>query len=160
MAAPTTLMGMSGATLSISATLPATYDATGYGTTTGLAWTLIGEIENFGPHGVTASISKFTSVGTAVVEKLKGSKDYGSGTYTVGMISSDAGLAIANAASESQNRYSIKLTYPQGTGSTSEIHYFDALVSEYQYLDGTVDTVAKVQFKLEICRKPVVVAAT
>jgi len=157
--APTTINTMSGALMDISAALPATYDAAGY-TAVGMVYTAIGEVENFGAHGLKANIIKFTSVGTAVVEKAKGSKDYGSASYTIANIPSDVGLVILAAASESQNRYSMKLTYPLGTGTTSEIHYFDVLVSEYQYSDGTVDTVQKLAVMIEICRKPVIVAAT
>ncbi len=159
MTAPTTINSMSGALLAISASLPATYDADGYAAT-GMVYTAIGEIENFGQHGMKANIIKFIPVGTGTVEKVKGSKDYGSATYSIANIPSDAGLALLAAASESQNRYSAKLTYPVGTGITSEIHYFDVIISEYSYQDGTVDTVQKVQVVFEICRKPIIVVAT
>lgn len=153
MTAPTTVQSMSGATLALSASLPATYDAAGYGAT-GMVYTAIGNIEQFGAHGVTANVMKFTPVDTAVVSKVKGSKDYGNATYTLGNVPSDAGQTLLNTASESNNRYSAKLTYPSG-----EIHYLDVLVTKFEYADGTVDTVQKVAVMLEICRKPVVVAA-
>ncbi len=159
MTAPTVINSMSGAALAICAALPDTYDATGY-QSTDLIFTAIGEIESFGPHGLKSNIIKFTSVTTGVVEKVKGSKDYGTSAYTIANIPSDAGLIILAAASESNNRYSAKMTYPQGTGMTSEVHYFDVLVSDYQYQDGTVDTVQKLSVTLEICRRPVIVAAT
>ena len=60
MAEGTVLHTMSGATLAISASLPATYNAAGYGAT-GMTYTTVGEIENFGNHGVTANVTTFTA---------------------------------------------------------------------------------------------------
>jgi hypothetical protein len=144
---------MSGATLALSASLPATYDAAGYGATS-MVYTAIGNIEQYGAHGVTANVTKFTPVDTAVVAKVKGSKDYGNATYVIGNVPSDTGQALLNTASESTSHYSAKLTYPSG-----EIHYLDVLVTKFEFQDGTVDQVQKVSVMLEICRKPVVVAA-
>jgi hypothetical protein len=153
MAGRTSVQSIAGATLSISATLPATYDAAGYGATT-ITYTAIGQVETYGSHGVTANITTFTPVDTAIVTKIKGHKDYGTMTMTLGSIPTDAGQVIVLAASESNNHYSAKLAYPDG-----EIHYLDVLVSKYEYQDGSVDDVSKVAFDFAICKKPVVVAA-
>jgi len=153
MTAPTTVQSLSGATLAISASLPATYDQAGYGATT-MTYTLIGAIENYGNHGVTATIATFTPVDTAVVTKIKGSKDYGTMNLSLGSIPSDAGQALLDAASESTSRYSAKLTYPSGA-----IHYLDVLVSKAEFVDGQVNDVQKRNIDLAICRKPVVVPA-
>ena len=153
MAARTVVGTISSATLAISAGLPATYDAAGYGATT-IVYTTIGEIENFGNHGVTATITEFTPVATAVVAKTKGSKNYGTMSLTLGSIPTNAGQVILLAASESNAHYSVKLTYPDG-----EIHYIDALVAKHEYQDGAVNDVMKVGVDLAICRAPVIVAA-
>jgi hypothetical protein len=153
MTAPTTVQSLSGATLAISAALPSTYDAAGYGATT-MVYTLIGAIENFGSHGVTAAITEFTPVDTATVTKVKGSKNYGTKSLTLGSIPSDTGQALLDAASESTARYSAKLTYPSGA-----IHYMDVLVSKADFQDGAVNDIQKRGVDLAICRKPVVVAA-
>lgn len=153
MTAPTTVQSMSGATLAISAGLPATYDPAGYAATT-ITYTLIGEIENFGTHGVAATITEFTPVDTAVVTKVKGSKNYGTKSLTLGSVPSDAGQVILDAAAESNNHYSGKLTYPSGA-----IHYMDVLIAKADYVDGAVNDIQKRTVDLAICRKPVIVAA-
>ena len=153
MAARTDIISISGATIAISATLPATYDAAGYGATT-ITYTAIGKVETYGNHGVTANVSTFTPVDTATVTKIKGHKDYGVMNLVFGSMPTDAGQIIVLAASESNNHYSIKLSYPDG-----EIHYIDVIVSKYEYQDGSVDDVAKVNVDFQVCRKPVVVAA-
>ena len=153
MAGRTVVGTISGATLAISASLPATYDAAGYGATT-ITYTAIGEIENFGNHGVTAAITEFTPVSTAVVAKMKGSKNYGTMSLAIGSIPTNAGQVIVLAASVSNNHYSCKLTYPDG-----EIHYLDVLVAKHEYQDGAVNDAMKLAVDLAICRAPVIVAA-
>ncbi len=153
MSAHTDVVTLSGATLSISATLPPTYDAAGYDSTDVL-FTEVGQVEDHGAHGVKAAISKFTPVATAVVAKVKGSKDYGTKSIKLGNVAGDAGQIIMKAASESNNHYSIKIAYPDG-----EKHFLDVLVSEYSYTDGTVDSVRTIAAMLEVCRQPVIVAA-
>lgn len=154
MTARTSVQSIGGATLAISASLPATYDAAGYAATT-ITYTAIGKIDNYGNHGVKANIATHTPIDTQVVTKIKGSKDYGSMQLSIGSIPTDAGQVILLAASESNNHYSAKLTYPDG-----EIHYLDVLVSSFEYKDGSVNDISGLQVNLEVCKKPVVVAAS
>jgi hypothetical protein len=153
MPAPTTVQSLSGATLALSAALPASYDAAGYGATT-MVYTLLGAIENFGSHGVTSAVTEFTDVATATVTKVKGAKNYGTKSLSLGSIPSDAGQTLIDAAAESTARYSAKLTYPSGA-----IHYMEVLVSKSEFVDGQVNDVQKRNVDLAICRKPVVIAA-
>lgn len=153
MAENTVPVTLSGATLSISAGLPVTYDAAGYADTD-ITWTLVGSIENFGSHGGTATITEFTAVGDAIVQKMKGSKNYGTKTLTMAHIPSDAGQVILEAAFESNNHYSVKLTYPSG-----RIHYMDVLVAKNENQDGTVNDAQKYVVDLALCKKPIKVAA-
>ena len=143
-----------GTTLSISASLPATYDAAGYAATT-ITYTAVGQVEDHGSHGVTANVTKFTPVDTNVVSKGKGAKDYGSKSIKIGNLASDAGQVIMKAASESTSRYSVKIAY-----SDTEVHYLDVLVTKYEYNDGSSDNNRTINCTLEICRAPVIVAAT
>lgn len=160
MTARTTIQSLSGATLAISAALPATYDSAGYGAT-GVVFTLVGEIENFGNHGVNKTITNFTAVADAFVQKLAGAKDYGTMALVVGNVPADAGQTIIDAASESTAHYSVKIQYPAGAGeSTGEIHYLDVIVAKREWQDGAVNDTRKCAVDLAICRKPVVVAAT
>jgi hypothetical protein len=148
----TVIEGLSGAVLSVSATLPATYDAAGYGATT-VVFTAVGEIENFGNHGVTATVTEFTPVETAVITKIKGAKNYGTMSLVIGNVPGNAGQAILKTASESTAHYSAKITYPD-----TVVHYLDVLVSKFEYVDGAVNDVQKVNVDFAICRQPVIVA--
>lgn len=160
MAERSVLQSLSGATLAISATLPATYDAAGYGATS-VSYTAIGSVESFGNYGVRASQSTFTAIADAVLQKFKGTKDYGNANFVLGYMPSDAGQDIVETAVESQNRYSVKITYPLGAGeSTNEIHYLDVLVMAREFQNGATDAVRKLSLDLAVCRKPVIVAAT
>ena len=153
MAVRTVVETISGAKLSISADIPPTYDAAGYASTD-VIFTDVGEVETYGNHGVTAAITEFTPVDTAVVAKVKGSKNYGTMALTIGSVPGDAGQAILKTASESNAHYSAKITYPDG-----EVHYLDLLVSKFEYQDGTVNNVQKIGVDLALCRAPVIVPA-
>ena len=148
----TIINSAAGATLAISASLPATYDAAGYGATT-ITYTAVGEVENFGQHGMTAVVTEFTPVDTAIVTKVKGSKNYGTKSLTIGSIPGNAGQVILKAASESSNRYSVKITYPD-----TSVHYLDVLISKYDQVDGAVNDIQKITCDLAVCRAPVIVA--
>jgi hypothetical protein len=151
MTARTVVESISGATLAISATLPASYDAAGYNETN-IVYTLVGEVENYGNHGVTAAISEFTPVDTAVTAKIKGAKNYGNMALMLGYRPGDAGQALIAAAAESNAHYSVRIVYPDG-----ERHYMDVLVHKCENQDGAVNDVQKLSVELAICRKPVVV---
>lgn len=160
MAERSVIQSLSGAVLSISATLPATYDAAGYGAT-GVVFTAIGEVEDHGNHGVRATITEFTPVQTAIVAKVKGSKNYGTKSLMVGYVPGNAGQALIRTASESNLHYSVRVQYPVGDGETTgEIHYLDVLVASAENQDGTVDNIRRMAVELAICRPPVIVDAT
>lgn len=162
MTARTNVQSLSGATLAISASRPATFDAAGYADTDLVpTWVTVGEVENYGEHGLQAQTLTFTNVADAIVQKLKGSKDYGTMSLTLGNVPADTGQALLATASESQNRYSARLTYPLGDGEvTPEIHYLDVLVVSRSFQDGDVNAIRKTAVGLAICKKPVEVAAT
>lgn len=160
MAEGTVLATMLGATVAISASLPATYDASGY-QATGITYTSIGKVESLGEHGGSAQVSSFTPLSDGVTEKFKGAFDYGELALTLGRLPSDSGQDLIDTAFASRNRYSVKLTYPTRTGeSTAEIHYLDVLVTRRAWGGGAVGDVDKLSVTFSICRAPVVVAAT
>ena len=153
MAQRTVINSLAGATLSISATLPATYDAAGYGATT-ITWTAVGEIENFGSTPAQKTITEFMPVDTAIVTKVGGSKNYGTRSLVVGYIPGNAGQALIKTAFEATNtKYSVKITYPD-----TSVHYLEVLVAKYELQDGTANDVLKLNVDLAICRAPVIVA--
>lgn len=151
MAERTIIESMAGTTIAISASLPATYDAAGYGATS-MVYTQIKEVESIGPHGVTAALTEFTPIDTAVVAKVKGSKNYGNVALVMGYLPSDAGQDILEAAAESYAHYSVKITYQD-----TSVHYLDVLVTKDEIQDGAVNDVQKRNSEMAICRKPVIV---
>lgn len=160
MSARTNIQSMTGALLAISAERPATFDVAGY-SDTGIDWTTIGTVETFGNHGMTAQEINFTAIEDAVVQKLKGSKNYGTMSLTLGHIPIDDGQVLVATASESQNRYSVRLTYPVGDGeATPEIHYIDGLIMSREFQDGGANDVRKLAVSIAVCRKQVEKAAT
>jgi hypothetical protein len=147
----TVIESLSGARIGISAALPATYDVAGYDASA-LVFTPIGEVENYGNHGMSAAVTEFTPVDTAVVAKVKGSKNYGTIALSMANLPSNAGQALLKTASESSAHYSIEIRYQD-----NEYHYLDVIVSKLEYVDGAVNDVQKLNVDLAICRQPVIV---
>lgn len=142
-----------GTRVGISATLPATFDTAGYDVSS-IIFTPVGQVESVGNHGVSSAVTKFTPVDTGVVAKVKGSKDYGTLSLVMANLPSDPGQAILKTASEALSavHYSLELRYPD-----DEYHYFDVIVTKFEYVDGAANDVQKINVDLEICRKPVIV---
>lgn len=152
-AAHTAVESLTDTVFAISAGLPATYDAAGYGATT-ITYTVIGKVSNMTPYGSDRSINKFQPIAGAV-EKTKGSADYGDGDMVMGDVPADAGQVILKAADASPNHYSIKITYPD-----TEVHYIDVIVAGWKLSGGKEGDPLLRTAKLGICRAPVVVAAS
>jgi hypothetical protein len=110
-----------GATIKLSASVPATYDAAGYGA---LSYTKVGSVENIGPIGVSQEIITFTDLETGILQKFKGTKDGGSPPISIAQDTDDAGQILLAAALASQNAYSVLLTFPNG-----DKRYFMAMIT-------------------------------
>lgn len=143
---------MTGTTYAISASLPATYDAAGYGATA-MTYTLIDRVINFMPYGSDRTVQKIMPIASAV-EKIKGQADYGDGDMVMSYMPGDAGQVIVKAAEPSSNHYSLKIVYPDG-----EKHYLDVIVSSFKYPAAKEAEAFLVTVKIGVCRAPVVVAA-
>lgn len=150
--APAGFTDGNGTTYAVSATLPATYDAAGYGAS-GTTYTLIGQPSNFAPYGSTRDVRTFTPLSGAV-SKSKGSPNYGGGDMTMADLPADAGQIILKAAEASNNHYSLKITYPD-----SEVHYLDFINTAWTLGGATTSDFMMRTAHLEICRAPVIVAA-
>lgn len=137
----------------ISAALPATYDAAGYGATA-MTYTAIGKVSSFFPHGSKRAVNKFQPI-SGPVEKTKGAPDYGDGDMVMGDVPADAGQVIMKAAEASPNHYSLKVTYPDG-----EIHYLDIIVASWELSGGKEGDPLLRTATCGICKVPVIVAAT
>jgi len=100
-----------GTTVGISATLPATYDGTGYGVP---VFTTLGQVLDVGEIAKAYSVIAQQHVGLDYPEKLKGTYDIANVTLNLSSDSADAGQVIALAALASANSYSFKFTLPSG----------------------------------------------
>ena len=139
-------------TYAISATLPVTYDAAGYGATT-MVYTLIGRVESFPEYGSQRSVAEFRPIAGAV-EKIKGAPDYGGGPMVMADMPLDTGQIILKAAEASQAHYSMKLTYADG-----EIHYLDVINTSWRVAQAQEAAFMKRTAEIQLCKNPVVVAA-
>ena len=149
MTARTTVESVTGTLFAISAGLPATYDATGYAA---LTYTTVGEVEDIGSEDATKATQQFTPIATSVVTKVPGPIDYGKRTVVLGHLPSDAGQVLMKAAFKSNNRYSVKITFPD-----TEVRYYDVLVTKFGTSGGKAGELARVTSEIDICREPIVV---
>lgn len=152
MAAHTGAASYSDTVYAISASLPATYDAAGYGSTT-ITYTTIDRVQSFPAFGAQSNLTEFVPINGAI-ENIKGARRYGSGDMVCADMPLNAGQVIVKAAEASQNHYSMKITYPDG-----EIHYLDVIVASWQLSPHQEGTVMTRTATLSIQRNPVVVAA-
>ena len=101
-----------GTTWGISATLPATYDALGYGALTLLT---VGEITAIPQNGPTTEVVKHTPLVDGITQKFHGATDYGSITIPLGISRADTGQVALRAAQISRDRVAFGTTFPDGT---------------------------------------------
>lgn len=126
------LSTVAGTIIGISASSPATYNASGYGA---LTFTTIGNIEDAGEHGREYAEVTFNPIDTRGTRKFKGSFNEGSKTLSIGYNSDDAGMAILKTALNSDADFSFEVQYP--TGDTD---WFSAKVLTLTKATGGVDT--------------------
>ena len=152
MAAHTAVASHTDALYYVSATLPATYDSSGYGATT-ITWIAIGKVSDFIMYGSKRNVNEWVPI-TGAVEYTKGAPRYGSGDMTMGDIPADVGQVILKAAEASANHYSMKIVYPD-----TETHYLDVIVSAWQLSAGKEGAPMVRTATMSVCKAPVVVAA-
>ena len=109
-----------GTTVSVSATLPATYDDTGYGVPT---FTTLGEVVDIGEIAKAFSVVAHQALERDYPEKYKDTYDVGNVSMTIAKVTSDAGQVILAAALASDASYSFKVTLP-----STDIAYFTGKV--------------------------------
>lgn len=140
-----------GTILSASASLPATYDSSGYGA---LTWSAVGEVTEIPAFGSVYNLITHSPLGERRVVKRKGSVNDGSLTLNFAADVADAGQGVLKTAHTSDTEISIKVEYPDG-----EIDYFTGLVMGYQVNPGNVDSIKSDSVTLELTTAPVNVAA-
>jgi hypothetical protein len=137
-----TAVTFAGTLVSVSAGVPATYDASGFGA---LTYTAIGEISSApGSGGTKFEDVSYTVLNVRATKHLKGTSDQEEEEMEVIVTRSDAGQILLKAALQSDNQYAFKVVYNNG-----EIDYFQALVTGFAGQGGDSNTVrmATVNFR-------------
>lgn len=141
MPASTTVITVANTTVSISAALPATYDAAGYAA---LTWVPVGELTDIGSVlGREYNTSTHAPIGSAQQIEKKASYKLGNADFTCGWLEADAGQVLISTAASSNAIYAFKVIKQDGT-----IRYFTAQVMKFVENLGTVDNVVQGQFTL------------
>ena len=131
-----------GTTVALSASLPATYNATGYGA---LTYTDIGEVTEAGEFGRNYELVTHNPLGDRDTIKRKGS--YNSGTLALQMarVPGDAGQVLLVAAVDLDTSQSFEVTLQDGT-----ILYFTGQVMSYTTNVGSVNQITAATVNVEI----------
>lgn len=144
MAAASKAMTSAGTSISISATLPTTYDAAGFAAAP-VAFVEIGEVSDLGEFGREYNVVKFNPLKSRRTIKRKGSYDDGTVQVQLARAATDAGQVILRSAANSDASHSVKIVLQDGTK-----FYFTAQVSSSTTNIGNVDQITSSTIKLEI----------
>lgn len=135
-----------GTIVSVSATAPATYDATGFAA---LTWSACGELADLPAFGAEAALATHTPLRTGVVAKRRGSLNYGSVTLTMALSDADTGQGVlqtkGSAAAGASALVSVKVALVNG-----DIQYFTAQVMSFKTNVGNADAITMAEVTLEI----------
>ena len=144
MAAASKAMTSAGTSISISATLPTTYDAAGFAAAP-VAFVEIGEVSDLGEFGREYNVVKFNPLKSRRTIKRKGSYDDGTVQVQLARAATDAGQVILRSATNSDASHSVKIVLQDGSK-----FYFTAQVSSLTTNIGNVDQITSSTIKLEI----------
>lgn len=109
-----TVQTTAGMTLALSAAAPATYDDAGF---EALTYTEVSEVSDFGEAEASAEEVTHTPVKTGIINKLKGSINYGNLNVQFARVASDAGQQIVKNGFDGPARntiHSARLTDQNG----------------------------------------------
>jgi hypothetical protein len=137
-----TVRTSAGSTIKLSASTPATFDASGYNA---LTYTTVGEASDLGEFGREFALVTHNPVGTRGTQKYKGSWNEGSLTLQMGLDTDDAGQILAKAAALSDNAYSFCVTT-----QNLDKYYFQARVMSFKVSVGSVDAITSATMMVEI----------
>lgn len=135
-----------GSFLRISAGVPATFNAAGYAA---LAYTIIGEITDFGEFGREYSLVTHNPVGNRSTQKFKGSFNEGSLTLQLALDTDDAGQILAKTAMLSDANFSFHLQTQNG-----DKYYCQGQVMSFKVGVGSVDQITTATIMVEITTSP------
>ena len=134
---------VAGSTLACSVSVPATYDAAGYGATS-MVYTAIGEITDLpGAAGRSYNTSEHAPLSSRLRQRKKASYTLADLVVQMAWDQSDAGQDLCRTAAEDDSILTFKLTKQSGA-----VRYFTAQVSEFIENMGTIDNVVQGQMTL------------
>jgi hypothetical protein len=136
-----------GATISMSATLPTTFDdnaTTGYPS---LTFTQLGWVEDIPEYGPEATTVEFTPVDDGIIRKFHGPTNYGSLSVPVGLDFDDAGQTVAKTAQDTKNEIAFEIKYDDGL-----IDYCSGKVMSFKRANGAAGGVRKGSVMIEFER--------
>jgi len=134
-------------TISVSASLPATFDDTGYAA---LTFSAIGEVTDWTPGGQVYNVVTSNPIAQRSTDKYKGTFNNGADSITVNRDDDDAGQVIIQAALTSDADQSFEVTYQDGT-----IDYFTGKVVSFDTVAGGADSIVQKTISLERTRSTV-----
>lgn len=144
-----------GTTLRISATLPTTYDATGFATvfpaTPAAGNPVVGELMDMGSFNEKGeyNLVTFMPIGTRGVKKIKGSFNAGTMNLQIGLDQKDAGQLLLKAAAASDSDYAFEVKDQAGNK-----YYVTGKVMKFTVNIGGVDNVTMAECTLELSAFP------
>lgn len=134
-------------TISVSASLPATYDAAGYGA---LTFTAVGQVTDWTAGGQVYNVVTSNPIAQRGTDKYKGTFNNGADSITVNRDDDDAGQVIIQAALTSDADQAFEVTYQDGT-----IDYFTGKVVSFDTVAGGADSIVQKTIQLERTRSTV-----
>lgn len=142
-----TVFTSAGTTLTISASIPATFDDTGYAAvfaeSPGPA--VVGEITDMGEFGREFALVTHMPVGSRGTQKFKGSFNEGTMALSMGLDTDDSGQVIMKTASLSDANFSFLVTTQSG-----DKYYFQSKVMSFKVNVASVDSITTATASLEL----------
>ena len=142
-----------GTTLSVVDSAPDTFDTAGF---QALTYSLVGEATEIPAFGAEAALATHTPLATGIVNKRRGSINYGSVTVPLALSASDAGQAILEAAGRADagvdSQVSVEIKLADGVTTL----YATAQVMSFKTNVGNSDAIAMAEVTLELDSKVLV----
>lgn len=141
------LQQAAGTTLGVSATLPATVDAAGFGALTFIA---VGKLGNAPDLDGTFDIASFDSLSDGAEFKLSDIFRAGSGTVQVAFDEADTGQTALETAAATGATVAIEVTLRSGT-----IYYRQAIITSFMPTELNVGSVVRADVGMEFTDRTV-----
>ena len=138
-----TLAASVGTCVSVSATLPTTFDAAGYDA---LTFTQVGELESIGEVNIRHAAITFQNMCSGKTSTLKGAEEAVSVTIGVGLDRDDAGQSLMATARKSLTaKVAIKITESNG-----DIVFFHGFVMSDTIVYGGINEIKKANYEIGV----------